>query len=615
MQSVVRGALAVLLVGAVLAGAPPAMAQEPAYGGAAAELAEQIAAAFPKVSGRIIGLERERILLDLSAKDKVIPGLELQVYRPGQEFKHPYTGQSLGKLDRDVGRVRIIEVQDGFSVAEVIQQTEGTMVQQGDLARMTSARVILALPNVDVADVAGANTRSVTRDLVNALVKTNRFEVMTDQRLRAAVAEEKIQFAEQFGDPAVLQALWKRLRVSAVLLAKLTLLEKAVQWDVQLVSTVRGDSIMLASAEVKGMAARATASRGDTTSFLGREAPRIDQIAMRSQEVPYKATAMAVGDLTGDGTSKLAITDGQGVYIYDVDKNGIKLLWSTKGNTTDNILSVDAADINGNGVAEIFVTNYTRGQARAYVLEYQKGKFTRVSEDIPLHFRVLEGPAGTPQLYGQAAGQDRPFDGPVRRYHWQGNRYVPAETVVLPKPFNLLYGFGFADLDGDNAPEILIVDQNDYLRVFDRGGSELYRSGEHYGGSDRMVEFDPTRSGSNPISGIQPERLMLQGRMFFQDITGNGKKQLILPRNTPSTGYVFQTRLYDRGKVFGLSWDGVGMQATWETRDLPGYIADFALTGEAGGDRKLVLLVVQTNLIGVGKTRSTVLLLDLRPPA
>jgi hypothetical protein len=131
-------------------------AQEAAYGSAAAEIAERIAAAFPKVAGQVIGLEKERVLVDLGAKDAVIPGLELQVYREGQEFKHPYTGQILGKLDRDVGRVRILEVQPNFSVAEVIQHTEGTMVQQGDKVRVTSARVILALPNVDVTDVAGA---------------------------------------------------------------------------------------------------------------------------------------------------------------------------------------------------------------------------------------------------------------------------------------------------------------------------------------------------------------------------------------------------------------------------------------------------------------------------
>ncbi len=164
----------------LLAGVLPASAQDAAYGTAATEIAERIAGAFPKVTGRVIGLERERVLLDLGGKDQAIPGLELQVYREGQEFKHPYSGQVLGKLDRDVGRVRVLEVHPNFSAAEIIHQAEGTMVQQGDQVRITSARVILALPNVDVSDVAGANTRSVTRDLLNALVKTRRFEVMNE---------------------------------------------------------------------------------------------------------------------------------------------------------------------------------------------------------------------------------------------------------------------------------------------------------------------------------------------------------------------------------------------------------------------------------------------------
>ena len=318
MWRYLTGAMAIIL----LAGIVTASAQEAAYGTSAAEIAERIAAAFPKVAGQVIGIERDRVLLDLGAKDQVIPGLELQVYREGQEFKHPYTGQVLGQLDRDVGRVRILEVQPNFSAAEIIQQTEGTLVQQGDRVRVTSARVILALPNVDVSDVAGTNTRSVTRDLTNALVKTGRFEVLNDQRIRAALQEEKVGSPDQLTDPSVLQALWKRLRVSAVLLSKLTLMEKAVTWDVQVLSTVRGDSITLASSEVKGAAPR-VASTGGRGGFQGGEAPRIDQIALRAQEVPFRAYALAAGELTGDGTMKLAISDGQGIFIYDLEKSGI----------------------------------------------------------------------------------------------------------------------------------------------------------------------------------------------------------------------------------------------------------------------------------------------------
>jgi hypothetical protein len=611
-----------LLVGG--AGAGAAEQQEPAFGGAAAEIAERIAAAFPKVSGQVIGLERERVLVDLGAKDQVIPGLELQVYREGEDFKHPYTGQVLGRLDRDVARIRILEVQPGFSVAEAIQQAEGTLVQQGDKVRVTSARIVVALPNVDVADVAGTNTRSVTRDLTNALIKTNRFEVMTDQRVRAALAEQKLANPDQFADPEVLQALWKSLRVTAVLVAKLSLHEQSVRWDVQVLSTVRGDTITLASADVKGSlptVARSSA-RGGGGSFAGGEAPRIDQIALRSQELPYKAQVMTMGEFTGDGTLKLAVTDGQTLYIYDLTKTGITLRTTVPGLTTDNIIALDAADINGNGVAEIFATvrprsEFGSGGLRSFVLEYQNGKFVKTWDNVPLYFRVLDGADGKPHLYAQGAGATLPFDGPVREYVWQTNKYVPQAPVPLPKGFNTIFGFGLADLDGDGLPKVLILDKQDYLRVFDRAGSELYRSSDHYGGSELVLPYDPERirgSAGNPQSGIQLSEIMLQGRMYYQDIMGNGKKQLVVPRNTPSTGYFFQTRLYDKGKIYGLTWDGIGMQVAWETREVSGYIADYALVDPEGtGDRKLVLLVVQTNLVGMGTSRSSVVLLDLKP--
>jgi hypothetical protein len=626
-----RRLLAAATVLILFAGIRTAWAQDAAYGTSAAEIADRIGAAFPKVSGQVIGLEQERVLLDLGAKDKVIPGLELQVYREGEEFKHPYTGQILGKLDRDVGRVRIIEVHPNFSSAEIIQQTEGTVVQQGDRVRVTSARVILALPNVDVTDVTGTNTRSVTRDLTNALVKTGRFEVLNDQRIRAALQEEKIANPDQLSDPKALQALWKQLRVSAVLLSKLSLMEKTVNWDVQVISTVRGDSITLASSEVKGAAPRpaSASARGGGGNFAGQEAPRIDQIALRSQDLPFHAKAMAVGELTGDGTMKLAITDGQGVYIYELTKAGVKEIWNTPGNGFDNIIALDAADLKQTGVAQLFVTNYTEMGLRSYVLEYQDGKFVKILGDVRLHFRVLDGPDGRPQLYGQEAGYDlsdaNPFHGPVRKYSWQGDRLVGAEAVPLPKAFSAIYGFTVADLDKDGSPKVLVLDRQDYLRIFDKAGSEIYHSSDHYGGSETTLDYFPEgskipspkadRANDTTGAALEPHKIMLQGRMYFADIMGDGKKQLVVARNTPSTGYIFNTRMYDKGKIFGLSWDGLGMQSVWETRELPGYIADFALVDpEGSGNRKLVLLVVQTNLLGMTKGRSIVVVLDIRPP-
>ncbi len=629
----VSGGLALLVAG----GSVPVLAQEAAYGSAAAEIAEKIAGAFPRVSGRVIGLEGPRVILDVGADRKVAPGLEMQVFREGEEFKHPYTGQVLGKLDRDVARVRVLEVQPGFSAAEVIQQAEGTMIQQGDQVRVTSARVVLALPNVDVSDVSGINTRSVTRDLTNALIKTGRFEVLNDQRIRAALSEAKVPNPDQLADPAVLQALWKSLRVSAALISKLSVMEKSVQWDVQVLSTVRGDTVTLASAEVKGATPRVGVASAPTGSGPGAgsgptssgsmgiaNAPRIDQIALRSQDLAYRAYAMAMGEFTGDGTMKVAISDGQGIYIYDLTKTGLREVWSDKGSTEDHIIGLDAADINKNGVPELFVTNYAAagGQTqvqnrglRSFVLEYRDGKFVKIWDKVRMHFRVIEAPDGTLQLYGQEEGAKTPFQGPVRQYSWRGNQYAPGPPVPLPKAFPNIYGFLLADLDGDGSPKVVVLDHLDHLRVFDKSGTEVFRSSERFGGSENTIAYDPTQSGPNPHSGIQPLEVMLQGRMYFQDIMGDGKKQLIVPRNTPSTGYMFQTRLYDRGKIVGLTWDSIGMQQLWETREMPGFIADYALVDpEGGGDRKLVLLVVSTNFMGYASGRTNVIVLDLKRP-
>jgi hypothetical protein len=65
----------------------------------------------------------------------------------------------------------------------------------------------------------------------------------------------------------------------------------------------------------------------------------------------------------------------------------------------------------------------------------------------------------------------------------------------------------------------------------------------------------------------------------------------------------------------GLTWDGLGIQHLWETRELPGFIADYALVDPDGsGNRKLVILVVSTNLLGVAGGRTNVIVLDIKRP-
>jgi hypothetical protein len=405
-----------------------------------------------------------------------------------------------------------------------------------------------------------------------------------------------------------------------VLLGKLSLMEQGVQWDVQALSTVRGDSITLASVAVKGAAPRATAAAPARQggAILVEQGPRADKISARSDDLGYRAQAMAVGDLTGDGGTKLAVTDGQTVFVYALEGAKIREIARLPGTNQDNVVALDAADINGNGVAELFATNFTPELGlRSYVLEYRDGKFQRTWSEVALSFRVLADRQGAPRLYAQSGGRHEAFSGPVRQYAWQGGGYTPGEVVPLPKLFNRTFGFILADLENDGGAEIVLLDHMDYLRIFNPQGGELYRSGEHYGGSEIAVEtLPPGASTSTSMSNtaVERTRVVLQGRLYYRDLWGDGKPQLVVPRNVPSTGYAFQTRMYDKGKLFGLAWDGVSMVPVWETRELPGRVADFALAeGDEPGQTRLVALVVRSGVLGLGAgSQSMVLVLDLQ---
>ncbi len=55
-------------------------------------LVDQVQALFPKVDGEVIEVQSGTITLALGSKDGLVPGVELALYRPGRELRHPEDG-------------------------------------------------------------------------------------------------------------------------------------------------------------------------------------------------------------------------------------------------------------------------------------------------------------------------------------------------------------------------------------------------------------------------------------------------------------------------------------------------------------------------------------------
>lgn len=229
-------------------GTTSARDQQGGFAEAAKVVAERLAASFPRVEGLIIGFEGDLVLIDRGTAAGVVQGMELDVFREGEEFKHPLTGETLGRLDKDLGTVRVLHVHERYAETAVIKKAEKAGFRKGDRVRVSMARMIVAFPNIDVGGVGGVSARAMTKDLAAALVRTGRFEPVEDRQLRSMLLTDREFMAGELTDPKILKQLADRGKIQVLLLSRLTPSADGISLDVQAYSTLTGNSIVLASA-------------------------------------------------------------------------------------------------------------------------------------------------------------------------------------------------------------------------------------------------------------------------------------------------------------------------------------------------------------------------------
>jgi hypothetical protein len=200
----------------------------------------------------VVKVEGDRVLVDLGARRGAYEGMELEVYREGEEVKHPISGQILGRRDVQRGVIRVVEVKEEFSEAVAVSLEKEAQFSWGDSVRVSSDRITVALPLIDPGDVRGVNVHSITKDLAIALTKTGRFMVVEEPLIRASLDPERSPRPERPLDPATMKTLAEKLRAQALILGKLSHVEKRIFLGLQVLSTRTGGVLGLASVELKG---------------------------------------------------------------------------------------------------------------------------------------------------------------------------------------------------------------------------------------------------------------------------------------------------------------------------------------------------------------------------
>ncbi|MCP4116442.1 MAG: VCBS repeat-containing protein [Desulfobacteraceae bacterium] len=321
----------------------------------------------------------------------------------------------------------------------------------------------------------------------------------------------------------------------------------------------------------------------------------------RSRTFNTEFTGLGSGDVDGDGHADIVLIDEHSLNLFSLQNGTLVKKGQFKGKRYKSFKAVDVADVNRNGKAEIFVTCVDRkAGVCSFVLEWSQGAFKTIVKESDWYFRVVSID-GEKRLFGQQGGYSELFSGGVCSLAWDGAGFEKAGAVSLPPKVDI-FSFAKGDLLGAGAEQTLWLD--------DQGKLTLSRSAV-------QAEWSNSSSfGSTPFflgekagqASEDQQRHYINTRMAVADLDQDGRNEAIVVHNRDlSKGFLNRFRKFTAGSIKCLAWNASGMRTLWETAQVDGYIADWALE-DLDNDGRVELIYCMTRDKGtlLNKKRSVV---------
>ena len=553
------------------------------------QVAQSLAGAFPKVEARIVAVDGEEARIEGPGVAALRPGLELTAYRRGEVFRHPVTGQPLGHAERDLATLVVTAVEGDQATARVVVGSGGEVPGVGDLARITAGRLgVAVLPPTGVSSAyesADQTALLLVARFSGLLERTGRFVTVEPRRVLDVAG---LTSGAPVASP--LEAA-RRLAAPAVVTSRLVGQGRERALEVAWVSGKTGETLW---------STRASLTRALLPPrFAWENTPEIE----RTFGLDSPVRGLALADLDGDQRLELVVGDERTASVYRWQENqGPIALPGVSFRPGGAILSVDAADVNGTGHAQVVVVDYQAeaGAARGTVLELV-GQELRPIHETRGFLRIVRV-GREPWLLEQDVGRREPFEGSIHRLVWTDGRYRAGPAIRVPPDVNL-YGFALMRLTGAPEPEVVALTGNDHLGAWTAAGKRLWASGDRFGGAAITFAFNQSGRRDNVIQEGEPNFVgRVRGRLI--PVTGDGDSpevlvfENILPLGQvtaylPGTG----SALFTQGRIHRLRWKDGGFVRIWQSSVTSGYITDFTYGDlDADGSPAVVVGVIPRGL-------------------
>ncbi|MDR9501063.1 MAG: VCBS repeat-containing protein [Desulfurivibrionaceae bacterium] len=333
----------------------------------------------------------------------------------------------------------------------------------------------------------------------------------------------------------------------------------------------------------------------------------------KTQNLQLAIQDISVADLDGDGVDDIVVAGKNEIRAFHFQGSRLVQFGILSLSSTQKIISMGAADLNGNGRAEIYVSAIAGNRPLALAAEWQQGGFSTLFEDQPWYIKPMTAPGRGLFLAGQQDTLDAPFMAGIFELTLVDGALVKGESLPVPAEVNL-FSFALADLEGDGAVEVITIDQNDRLRVLTAGGKQLWQSDDFFGGSLRYVG-GPSLSRSRSGSAQDQDKTYIPSRIIITDINNDNLPDVVINKNLSTASRVLRNlKSYPSGEIQGLVWSGIGLTELWRTKKIDGYVASYDFRKVAGSDQALLYvgLIINSGWMDMlGAKDSTVLIYPL----
>jgi hypothetical protein len=262
----------------------------------------------------------------------------------------------------------------------------------------------------------------------------------------------------------------------------------------------------------------------------------------------------------GDRVPRLVVTDGQGIFLYRVAGRTLEPEWTYRAGQVGRIVSVQLADLDGDGVLEVVANRYNPQPSiglTSFILTSKAGKPTVVVRDLSQILLAVDasGEGIKKTLWAQPFTPDGFFlKGQVERYSLKNGALVSEGSPRVPSDFRAT-GATMANIAGSGPRALAYVDSQNRL-VIAVEGEESWKSAALVGGAadPKMLEvfrqLDP--AGRSFFYSMEPMPLAV-------DLDGDGIDEIVVPQNQVQgvVGVVFRGPTGYRMHAIHTGFEGI----------------------------------------------------------